>query len=119
MALRIHALVIAAIEPLLRGVRRGLRITGADRTAGKQTEPGSDACTLAAAKYSTDGSTEDRAHNGTSYGGVGRSFIWRCSRRLDRVLAARRIVDLKLVKAFATPGHRAVGRAGRYRDTTR
>ena len=48
--LRIHALVIAAVETLLRCVRRGLRVASADRTAGKQTEPGSDARAFAAAR---------------------------------------------------------------------
>src|SRR6188474_2020244 len=119
MALRVHALVIAAVEPLLRRVRRGLSVAGAYCTAGKQTKPRANACTLTAAEYSTNGCAEYGANDCASYRRVCCRLTRRRSRCLHRVLAARRIVDLKLIEALAAAGHRAVGRTSGYRDATR
>ncbi len=51
-------------------------------------------------------------------GSVGGGLV-RCSAdRLHRVLPARRIVDLKLIKALAAAGHRAIGRTCWHRRAT-
>src|SRR5687768_7980096 len=100
MPLRIHALVVRVVEPLLCRVCRVLCVACTHRAAAKQTHASANCGTFTAANQPADRRAQDCADYGAANCCVSRSIIRRSTSRLHRILPTRFIVEPKLIEAL-------------------